>query len=185
MMRNFLFALLSVVFLNSCQSQNHKPGDLLDSLNGVQVYYNGGMTATHGRNTKDGYNVGLKYQCVEFVKRYYLEHFHHKMPDSYGHAKDFYNKKLPDVSLNKARNLMQYANGGSTKPKVGDLIIFDGWALNPYGHVAIVGIVKADKIQIIQQNVGSKTRETISLSEKNGKFTLESDGLLGWLRKVN
>lgn len=54
---------------------DHTPlvaGAPLDSLNGVVVYYNDGMGAVHGRNTVDGYNVGLKYQCVEFVKRYYL-----------------------------------------------------------------------------------------------------------------
>ncbi|HRH39166.1 MAG TPA: CHAP domain-containing protein, partial [Flavobacteriales bacterium] len=61
-------------------------GAPIDSLHGVIVYHNDGMSATHGRNTVDGYNVGLRYQCVEFVKRYYLEHYHHRMPNSYGNA---------------------------------------------------------------------------------------------------
>src|SRR5690554_6276683 len=65
-------------------------GQRIDSLNDVFVYYNGGVDHVSERNTTtDGYNIGLKYQCVEFVKRYYYEHLNHKMPDSYGHAKDF------------------------------------------------------------------------------------------------
>ena len=67
-------------------------GDAIDNLNGVAVYHNGPTSNVLGRNTVDGYNLGLKYQCVEFVKRYYYHHLHHKMPDSWGHAKSFFNK---------------------------------------------------------------------------------------------
>ena len=43
-------------------------GQKIDSLNGVYVYYNGGVDNVTDRNTTaDGYNLGLKYQCVEFV----------------------------------------------------------------------------------------------------------------------
>ena len=65
-------------------------GQPIDSLNQVIVYYNGGVNHVEERNTKDGYNLGLKYQCVEFVKRYYYEYLNHKMPDSYGHAYSFF-----------------------------------------------------------------------------------------------
>lgn len=47
------------------------------------------------------YNIGLKYQCVKFVKRYYYEHLNHKMPDSYGHEKDFFDNTIADGQLNK------------------------------------------------------------------------------------
>jgi hypothetical protein len=36
----------------------------------------------------------------EFVKRYDYEHLGHKMPDSYGHAKQFFNAALSDGALN-------------------------------------------------------------------------------------
>ncbi len=63
----------------------HQIGDQLDALDGVAVYYNGAVNHVKERNvTSDGYNIGLRYQCVEFVKRYYYQHYHHKMPDSYG-----------------------------------------------------------------------------------------------------
>jgi len=62
-------------------------GEKVDSLNGVYVYYNGSVGHVSGRNlVPDGYNPGLKYQCVEFVKRYYYQHLNHKIPDSYRHT---------------------------------------------------------------------------------------------------
>ena len=74
-------------------------GDPLDSLNGVVVYCNGGFSGNSGRNMVDGYNIGLKYQCVEFVKRYYFERFDHRMPNSYGHAKDFFDSTVADCAF--------------------------------------------------------------------------------------
>ncbi len=161
-------------------------GEKIDSLNGVFVYYNGGVDNVSGRNiTADGYNIGLKYQCVEFVKRYYYEKLKHKMPDSYGHAKDFFDKKLSDGQRNKQRNLTQYTNSSNTKPKVDDLIIFDGTISNKYGHVAIISRVTDKEIEIIQQNPGpfSKSRKTFSLDNKNGKWKINNERILGWLSK--
>ncbi len=159
-------------------------GDKVDSLNGVFVFYNGSIGHVFERNTsKDGYNIGLKYQCVEFVKRYYYQHYNHKMPDSYGHAKDFFNKNIADGSLNKGRNLKQFNNPSATKPRVGDIIIFDGHSGNPYGHVAIISNVAEESIEIIQQNPGpiAPSRETLLLSTINGRYEIES--CLGWLGK--
>jgi hypothetical protein len=49
---------------------NPSVGQKIDSLNGVYVFYNGKVSNVSGRNkAPDGYNLGLKYQCVEFVKR--------------------------------------------------------------------------------------------------------------------
>ena len=72
-------------------NNQHAVGEQLDELNGVAIYYNGGVNTVQGRNlSQDGYNLGLRYQCVEFVKRYYFERHGHRMPDTYGHAKDFF-----------------------------------------------------------------------------------------------
>jgi hypothetical protein len=161
-------------------------GDAVDSLNGVVVYYNGSIGNVTERNVAgDNYNLGLKYQFVEFVKRYYYEYYHHKMPDSYGHAKDFFDCSVEDGRINSARNLVQYCNPGKSKPAVGDLLVFSGHQFNKYGHVAIVSDVSDSEIEIIQQNPGpnSNSRGNYNLSKKNGKWELDNDGILGWLRK--
>lgn len=161
-------------------------GAKVDSLNGVYVYYNGAVSNVAGRNVApDGYNLGLKYQCVEFVKRYYYEHLTHKMPDSYGHAKDFFQKSLKDSTFNTHRGLMQFTNGSVSKPRVDDLLVFDGHPGNKYGHVAIVSAVKKGKIEIIQQNPGpfERSRAEMKLKQENGLWTVEGEGVLGWLGK--
>ena len=107
-------------------------GEVIDSLDGVYVYYNGGTGNGSGRNTSsDGYNIGLKYQCVEFVKRYYYEHYKHKMPDSYGHAKDFFDSSIADGRLSKRRNLIQYTNPRSSITQTGDLLVYGPTAGHP------------------------------------------------------
>ena len=182
--------ILSFVGIWTCRKTNPKTnfpvGQQIDSLNGVYVYYNGSIDNVIGRNTTaDGYNLGLKYQCVEFVKRYYYEHLKHKMPDSYGHARDFFDKTLKDGQKSKKRNLIQYTNPSVKKPKVSDLLIFDGTTHNKYGHVAIVSNVKENIIEIIQQNPGpsSKSRAVFMLDNKNGKWEIRNKQILGWLRK--
>lgn len=165
---------------------SRKAGDVIDSLNGVYVYENGGVHKTHGRNvTADQYNLGLKYQCVEFVKRYYYLHLHHKMPDSYGDAKDFFNPSLQDGDLNQSRALYQYTNGSKTKPKPNDLLVMSASIFNRYGHVAIISQVTDHQVEVIQQNAGlfSGSRETFTLDNQSGKWFISNSRILGWLRK--
>jgi surface antigen len=166
-------------------SRNYEIGDRLDSLNHVVVYYNGGMGNVSGRNTSaDGYNIGLRYQCVEFVKRYYYEHYKHKMPNSYGNAIDFFNKSLKDGELNVDRDLMQYTNPSKSKPQVGDLIILDATWSNKYGHVVIVSNVSEDGVEIIQQNAGNPDhpRDLYDLDFDDGIWEIDNGRILGWLR---
>lgn len=165
---------------------NYEVGQKIDSLNGVSVYYNGGVGNVDGRAlSKGGYNLGLKYQCIEFVKRYYYEKLNHKMPDSYGHAKDFFNSQIKDGEINKQRDLKQFKNSSKTKPKVDDLVIYSATTLNKYGHVSIVSKVTENEIEIIQQNPGpfGNSREKYDLINENGKWKIKNDRILGWLRK--
>ena len=160
-----------------------KIGTVVDEFNGVKVYYNGNINHVSSRNVaKDGYNLGLKYQCVEFIKRYYYERFNHKMPDSYGHAKDFFDDSIPDGKINTRRNLLQFHNGSTTKPKVEDIIV-QGWS--QYGHVAIISRVSDNEIEIVQQNLGpnASSRVTFALIYRDGLWKIESYRVFGYLRK--
>lgn len=164
---------------------NHSVGDAIDSLHHVKVYYNGSVGNVESRHTRNGYNLGLKYQCVEFVKRYYYEHYNHQMPNSYGHAKSFYSAGVADGALNTGRALTQFTNPSNSKPQVGDLLVMDGTRWNAYGHVAIVSEVGDDFIELIQQNPGpyAPARERLTLKHtSNGRWLVEQSTLLGWLR---
>jgi surface antigen len=171
------------VFNKNVFHKSYNIGDPIDSLNHVCVYYNETSSNVSGRNlAADGYNLGLKYQCVEFVKRYYYEYLGHKMPDSYGHAKDFFDKNLKDGELNKKRNLIQYSQFGSTKPKENDILVIDGFKNHPYGHVAIISKVTKRRIEVVQQNC-VHSHNTFRLKNTNGKWRICLRGVLGWLRK--
>lgn len=193
-MKNYLIFLnaITIFLLISCSSTQRQIqypfmiGQAIDSLNGVKVYYNGETENVSGYNqTEDKYNIGLKYQCVEFVKRYYLEYLNHRMPNAYGHAKDFFNPSIPDGEINTDRNLTQYKNPSTTKPEINDLLVFAGTEKNIYGHVAIVSKVTNNDIEIIQQNAGpfDATRERFKLIFEGGKWKIENNRVLGWLRK--
>jgi len=185
-MRNLYF--LVFLLLNSCVAdlekstihyKNHIIGEPIDELNKVKVYYNGdNILQSQGKHNVDGYYCGKKWQCVEFIKRYYFLHLKHEMPNGYGHASSFFNNNLKDNSFNSARGLKQFKNPSSTKPKVDDIIVWGG----KYGHVAIVSKVANNKIEVIQQNVGLETRMEYLLEKINGKYVLDG-GISGWLRK--
>ena len=159
-------------------------GAVVDEFNGVKVYYNGGVNNSEGRAlSRDGYNLGIKYQCVEFVKRYYFERFNHRMPDAFGNAKDFFDANTAQGALNPKRALVQYRNAGPEKPQVDDLIVFPPTLFNPYGHVAIVAAVSEREVEIVQQNPGpfSGSRARFALEAVDGRWTVAGSAL-GWLR---
>jgi hypothetical protein len=165
------------------RSLSYSFGDRIDSLNGVYIYFNGSTGTVDGRTmAPDGYNIGLKYQCVEFVKRYYYEHYDHKMPDPYGNAVDFFDPGVADGKMNKARGLKQFSNEGSVSlPQVGDLVVFGG---GEFGHVAIVSEASDSEIELIQQNPGrfGRSRIRLDLEIEGGKVRIDKDRILGWLR---
>ncbi len=176
----FLFVVIALSFTDS------KPqiGQIIDEFSGVNVYYNGKSTNVVGRHyTTCGYNLGLKFQCIEFIKRYYFEVFNHKMPDSYGHAKSMFDKNLQKSwrVKNKARDLFQYHNGNFAKPNVGDILIFDGDKYNSFGHIGIISEVGEYHIELIQQNYAQETREKYYLTKLNDKYYIANEYVLGWL----
>ena len=179
----FISLIIFVVFVKKIFDHKYYIGKKIDSFNNVSVYYNGNPKNVNGRNlTKDGYNLGLNYQCVEFVKRYYYEYLNHKMPNSYGHAKDFYNKQTLDGELNKNRNLIQFNNPSFSKPKVNDILVLDKSTFNKFGHVSIVSRVNDNSIEVIQQNVFLNSREDYYLKFIDGKWKVDNERVLCWLR---
>jgi hypothetical protein len=159
-------------------------GRVLDSYKGVPVYDNGLLFfQSHGRNySADGYYYGQKWQCVEFIKRFYYDAKGHKMPDVMGHARTFFDETVPDGALNPRRGLLQYRNGSPEKPCPDDLLVF---ADTKYGHVGIVTQVGDDYVEIIQQNILGRTRRRFVLVNSNGRFSItEPRRPAGWLRKA-
>ena len=151
-------------------------GDSIGSLNGITVYLNsGGIMSCNGERNlnSNGYSYGIKWQCVEFVRRYYYEHLNHNMPSRNGHASHYFRSAIPSGSMNLERDLLQYHNG-EVRPQKDDILVWPG----TYGHVAIVIDVTETTISTIAQNVGENCTEVLSLNENT-----ISGGCVGLLRK--
>lgn len=156
-------------------------GTKIDEYKGIAIYSNGkNYMSSHGLNfSEDGYYYGYKWQCVEFVKRFYYEKLGHEMTDGAGNAKYFFNPMLSQGEYNDQRGLIQYENGGDNKPQADDLLVFDDGA---YGHVAIISEVGDDWVEVVQQN-SEVPRERYELEVLNGKYTISGEKKpAGWLR---
>jgi hypothetical protein len=178
----FLFALggLSSLWLTRILPFNEP----IDSYKGIPVYSNGNnYTVSHGRHySLNGYYYGQKWQCVEFIKRFFYLSKNHRMPDVWGHATDFFDPTVPHGAINPDRGMIQFINGGNESPQPDDLIVFKH--LTDYGHVAIITEVNGDSISMIQQNVGTTTRTTLPLIFWENGFWIGNENLqaTGWLR---
>lgn len=173
----------SGVFSNSVSEQEAGIGKEIDSYKGVPVYFNGTRySESHGKNySSDGYYYGQKWQCVEYIKRFYYDALGHKMQNVYGNAKDFFNPAISQGEINPERGLIQFKNGEDMLPREDDLIVFTD---TKYGHVAIVTKVTEEYVEIIQQNILERTRDRLKITKENGKYIIgDSRKPAGWLRK--
>ena len=157
-------------------------GSEIARYKGVPAYQNGSkVTQSHGRHyAKDGYYYGQKWQCVEYVKRFYFDGLGHRMPSVWGHARDFFDPEVAHGKINPARGLVQYQNGQNVAPKPDDLLVFRFGSL---GHVAIVTRVTNDSVEVIQQNVSGHPMSVYPLTNSGGMYTVgKSRKPAGWLR---
>ena len=158
-------------------------GDSLGSFNGVAAYYNEGFNSCvpNRHMSADGYSYGIRWQCVEYVRRYYKIHLNHKMSSRYGNAADYFRDDIGHGDLNTDRNLKQFQNNNTEKPKTHDILVFKDLA-PPYGHMCIVMEVNNSTVQVIEQNFGARCFRTLGL-ERNGDNWEISNGCTGFLRK--
>ena len=141
-------------------------GDSLGSFNDVTAYYNaGGINSCGNRHwsSDSSYSYGFKWQCVEYVRRYYYDYLNHKMPDRWGNASDYFRANIPSGSMNTERDLVQYHNG-NIRPQVNDLLVFQYMA-GGLGHVSIVTNVTDSTVSTIAQNIGKDCANIRSLDE--------------------
>ena len=153
-------------------------GDSVGWFNGVTAYSNGWIDY----DSRQYSDVGLKWQCVEYVNRYYYQKLAHKNLIRTGHAKHYYGTA-------DAKDLIAHPNGATTvKPAVGDMLVSNS---EPYGHIAIIRDVGAHYVRVIHQNWSnsdSDNSKTLSLSQdENGTYTVEGFShdypVDGWLRR--
>ncbi len=153
-------------------------GTYLGEFNGVSAYSNCSTDYESNENNYDaGINTGMKWQCVEYVNRYYYVKY--SIDIKGGNANSYFGAA-------DGKGLRAYENGETTCPQVGDILCSDG---GNCGHVAIVTGVTDDSVFAIQQNLYNDVRDInmgLGLSVSDGHYTLSGFGssysIQGWLR---
>jgi surface antigen len=95
----------------------------------------------------NGYSTGYRWQCVEFVTRYYWQRYGRKIRG--GNANDFYRNA-------SAKGLAAHPNGGAVRPAVGDILVSEG---NTHGHVGIIREVGSNYVVVVHQNFANGTAD--------------------------
>lgn len=138
-------------------------------------------------NKYKGTYTGIKWQCVEYARRWLLVN-HGVVYGDVDIASDIWNKinYLTHVSTNKKLTLKSFLNGSSIPPKVGDLLIY-AKAFNETGHVAIVVDIdfKQGFIKVAEQNYSNKVwtdnySRKLHFIKKDDNYWLLDSYLLGW-----
>ena len=138
-------------------------------------------------NTVDRTYTGIKWQCVEYARRWLLINRGAVFGDV-DIAADMWNKidHLTRVSDQITIPLVAHLNGSEQPPQVGDLLIY-AKTFNDTGHVAVVTAVEPEQnlIKVGEQNFnnqrwpGSYARQ-IEYIKKNGGYWMLDPYLLGW-----
>jgi surface antigen len=151
-------------------------GTQVGEFSAVPAYSNGAV----GNGVYDAY--GYRYQCVEYVNRFYVQMFAHKNMRGMGNAHDYYDNY-------QQLELERFANGGPEPPQPGDILCSNG---GTYGHVAIVRAVTSNSVRVIEQNWNNDYRDSsvaLAMDNSGGNYTVAnfspSYPVQGWLRKPN
>jgi hypothetical protein len=115
-----VMTLMSGMILSpECLAATQPWGTALGSFNGVVNYSDDPATMPspqprHNLATGFPIDVGLEWECVEYVNRYYYSIYGMNLGTG-RNAKDFYSNNTPS-------GITRCANGGTTGPQVGDIL---------------------------------------------------------------
>jgi glutathionylspermidine amidase/synthetase len=160
---------------------------------GVEAYSNCRPECkSYEPNKWKGTFTGVKWQCVEYARRWLLIN-KGAVYDEVDTAADIWNKidHLTHVATKTKLPLETHVNGAKIPPQAGDLLIY-ARAFYDTGHVAVVTNVNYEKgeIEVAEQNYNNEPwhedyARTIEFVNKEGNYWLLDGYLLGWKHVQN
>jgi len=174
----------------ACQSGCNSPyGEVLGkSPRGIEAYSNcQSGCVIFEPNKWNGTYTGIKWQCVEYARRWLLIN----AGAIYGDidiAADLWDKidYLTDVKTNKQIPLETHINGSVQAPEVGDLLVY-AKAFNGTGHIAVVtGLdINNGLVEVSEQNFNNVSwpdnyARKIMLIKNRENYWILDGYLLGW-----
>jgi len=171
--------IILVQQLKSLKKHNYK---IIGITRNVVVFSNKNITKSK-INYLNGIFTGLRWQCVEFARRYLI--INHSI--TFGEIPNAYDifklNNFHNLSKNIAHPIDKHSNGSKILPKVGSLLIWDSTVdENATGHVAIITKVNfPDYIEVCEQNWHiDKLNRRIKTTYKNGFYILDKH-VIGWI----
>ena len=175
----------------ACTTQCNAPyGEVLGvGLGNVPAYSNcNAGCVVLSPNKMDGTYTGIKWQCVEYARRWLLVN----KGVVYGDvdiAADIWGLDYVTRVKDKTKLKMStYPNGNEKQPEVGDLLIYAKAYLNT-GHAAVIANIdrKLHTVQVIEENYNNTKwannyARSIPYVEHDNKYWLLDSYLLGWKR---
>ena len=174
----------------ACQTECKTPyGTLLgESPRGIKAYSNcQSGCVIFEPNRWNGTYTGIKWQCVEYARRWLLINTGTVFGDV-DIAADIWDRidKLTDVKTKQSVPLESHLNGSIQAPEVGDLLIY-AQAFNGTGHVAVVtGVdIKNGMLEVSEQNFNNESwtgdyARKLTLINNQGNYWILDGYLLGW-----
>jgi glutathionylspermidine amidase/synthetase len=141
-------------------------------------------------NTWQGTFTGIKWQCVEFARRWLLVNRGVVFGDV-GYAIDIWNsiEHYTRVADGVALPVSSHLNGSDVAPQVGDLLVY-AKVLFGTGHVAVVTDVDVHTgtVEVGEQNYrnspwGGDHARRVELVVRDGRHWLLDPYLIGWKRQ--
>lgn len=134
-----------------------------------------------------GTYTGLKWQCVEFARRWLLIN-HGVVYGDVDYAIDIWNEINHYTHIKSKTDIKveSFVNGSSSQPAKGDLLIY-AKALLGTGHVAVITHVDKEKqkLYIGEQNYKNKKWDAnfsrvVDYVHINGRYWVHDEYLVGW-----
>jgi hypothetical protein len=169
-----ILAFLALTCVACCGAPEAAASEVaIGSFEGVVAFHN--PPVTPGDNSWNGRYTGIKWQCVEYVRRFCYSALGYEpdLPTITGAYKAWDDWYLVGLS--------RYTNGAAA-PELYDILVWssDLPGSGGHGHVAIVKSVSASSVTVIEQN-WSNTPPSEHTIHRSGN-TLDDAWLLGGLR---
>ena len=201
-----LFEFLSTFIIDAIWSFSHGTilGKTVSGVEGHASNYSGIICFSRDdfEHMEDNVFFGIKWQCVEFARRYWYKRYGCLLGEVQL-AADIWKEKnvrIVPTERNRIVPLRHFENGAEIAPREGDLVIYDIHPSLHTGHVAVVVEVGDSFVRVAEQN-----RNNGKMWPGNYSFELRLDtkvklnslgvtskeyhlhdhdchGLLGWMR---
>lgn len=180
-----------ILLPSECTTQCLSPyGEVLGVGSGdVPAYSNcNASCVVFSANNLAGTYTGIKWQCVEYARRWLLVNKGVVYGDVDVAADIWALDSVTRVKDKTSLKMLTYPNGNESPPQVGDLLIYARAYLKT-GHVAVISKVdkKSHTVHVVEQNyLNTKWKgdyaRSIPYIEQDKKIWLLDAYLLGWKR---